>query len=246
MNRLLQLGVNEKGRDFVIGDIHGKHTQLMEGLERVDFDGNKDRLIAVGDLVDRGKENMKVLKLLFENWFYTVVGNHEHIMADGITASQTPYTGRNKRNFWVYDCGGTWFHTLWDFEIDELQNIYAPMIYDELPVGIEFIAENGKKVGVTHAGLPRAWTWSQFKKHLECVEDINDVAIQNALWTRSRFEKEGDSPDILGVDLLINGHTPSKEIKWVGNNVFIDLGAYNPDQLNPINVMDLLEEMDKT
>lgn len=243
MNRVLQLDVNKKGRDFVIGDIHGKYRQLMKGLERVGFDYDKDRLIAVGDLVDRGDQNMQCLKLVFENWFYTVIGNHEMMMADGVTEGLHSYTGRNLTVFWTSN-GGHWYYTIDDKETEILKDIYAPMIYNELPVGIELTAENGMKVAITHAGLPKGWGWNQTRKHLEDVKSIGDVVVQNCLWTRDRINNvAGMQYDILGCDLLINGHTPSRGHAWRGNNVFIDLGYHNPYQLIPINVADLLDEL---
>ncbi|MBL2109540.1 serine/threonine protein phosphatase, partial [Klebsiella pneumoniae] len=41
---------------WVVGDLHGCHTLLMNELERVSFDPLCDLLISVGDLIDRGAE----------------------------------------------------------------------------------------------------------------------------------------------------------------------------------------------
>ena len=45
---------NTKGRDFVVGDIHGELEMLKSELVKVGFDHSKDRLFSVGDMVDRG------------------------------------------------------------------------------------------------------------------------------------------------------------------------------------------------
>ena len=50
MNRFLKLGVNKHGKDFIIGDIHGKYTPLMEAMEHANFNKETDRLFSVGDL----------------------------------------------------------------------------------------------------------------------------------------------------------------------------------------------------
>ena len=63
MNRMMQLGVNLLGKDYVIGDIHGAYDELMYGLGRVEFNPDKDRLIAVGDLIDRGKQKYAVPRI---------------------------------------------------------------------------------------------------------------------------------------------------------------------------------------
>ncbi len=42
---------------WVVGDLHGCYTNLMNKLDTIGFDNKKDLLISVGDLVDRGAEN---------------------------------------------------------------------------------------------------------------------------------------------------------------------------------------------
>ena len=53
---------NDSGRDFVVGDLHGCFAQLRAELEARHFDPQRDRLFAVGDLVDRGPQSDRVLE----------------------------------------------------------------------------------------------------------------------------------------------------------------------------------------
>ncbi|WP_156803421.1 metallophosphoesterase [Frateuria aurantia] len=46
-----------------MGEIHGCFSRLEAALALVGFDAGRDRLFAVGDLVDRGPESAEVL-----NW----------------------------------------------------------------------------------------------------------------------------------------------------------------------------------
>ncbi len=46
---------------WVVGDLHGCHTLLMNELERVRFDPLCDLLISVGDLIDRGRKTSNAL-----------------------------------------------------------------------------------------------------------------------------------------------------------------------------------------
>ena len=39
---------------YVIGDVHGNYNGLVESLQKMGWKENEDRLIFVGDLVDRG------------------------------------------------------------------------------------------------------------------------------------------------------------------------------------------------
>ncbi|MDD2040105.1 hypothetical protein NP572_25965 [Pseudomonas putida] len=75
MPHLLKIPRNQAGRDFVVGDIHFKTRELHKGLLALDFDKSVDRLIAVGDLIDRGSGMLEGLKLLGEPWFFTVKRN---------------------------------------------------------------------------------------------------------------------------------------------------------------------------
>lgn len=73
----LYLEQNIKGRDFLIGDIHGCLNELKAMLAHVNFNDN-DRLICTGDLVDRGPFNLETLDLFISQPnFYTVKGNHD-------------------------------------------------------------------------------------------------------------------------------------------------------------------------
>ncbi|EHV10027.1 phosphatase 1 [Escherichia coli DEC4E] len=64
-----------------------------EKLETIGFDTKKDLLISVGDLVDRGTENVECLELITFPWFRAVRGNHEQMMIDGYQSVETSITG---------------------------------------------------------------------------------------------------------------------------------------------------------
>ena len=61
----------------MIGDLHGHRSLLEEQLDRFGFDPSCDRVLSVGDLIDRGPESLATLSLLEEPWFHAVLGNHE-------------------------------------------------------------------------------------------------------------------------------------------------------------------------
>jgi len=82
MTNVLRLAKNDHGRDFVVGDIHFKTIDLHKGLYALGFDREVDRVIAVGDLIDRNPGVLDGLKLLGEPWFYTIQGNHEWMLID--------------------------------------------------------------------------------------------------------------------------------------------------------------------
>lgn len=73
---------NSRGRDFVVGDLHGCMEEFSDLLRRIEFDGRNDRMFSVGDLVDRGPQSLEFLRLLNEPRFFCVLGNHEDMMVE--------------------------------------------------------------------------------------------------------------------------------------------------------------------
>jgi len=53
-----------KGKLYVVGDIHGCYDLLMSRLIEIGFNFENDLLVAVGDLVDRGIQNIECVNLI--------------------------------------------------------------------------------------------------------------------------------------------------------------------------------------
>jgi bis(5'-nucleosyl)-tetraphosphatase (symmetrical) len=69
---------------YVVGDLQGSLSPLRALLKSVKFNPVKDKLIAVGDLVNRGKESLETLRFCYQlgSSFQTVLGNHDlHLLA---------------------------------------------------------------------------------------------------------------------------------------------------------------------
>ncbi|MFE1635752.1 metallophosphoesterase, partial [Acinetobacter baumannii] len=73
-----------KGKLYAVGDIHGCYNLLMNRLKEIGFDFDNDLLVAVGDLVDRGTQNLECIELLSKPWFTSVRGNHEDLCIGGL------------------------------------------------------------------------------------------------------------------------------------------------------------------
>lgn len=140
MTYLKTLDANSVGRDFVVGDLHGALQLLDKALDHVNFDTTKDRLISVGDLIDRGPDSFKCLDLLHKPWFHSVMANHEELLLEGL---QNPHIYK----IWMYN-GGDWFHALSQQEKDEVLHVHVPKLR-ELPYIIT--VKGAKKFHVIHA-----------------------------------------------------------------------------------------------
>ncbi len=64
------------GRLIAIGDIHGCHAEFAELLDRLSL-ARDDRIILLGDLINRGPDSLKVLDLARNTKALALLGNHE-------------------------------------------------------------------------------------------------------------------------------------------------------------------------
>ena len=70
--------------DSVVGDLQGCLDPLLMLLDRVQFEPTTDRLIAAGDLINRGPQSLETLRFCMDlgSAFKTVLGNHDlHLLA---------------------------------------------------------------------------------------------------------------------------------------------------------------------
>lgn len=194
---------NEKGRDFIVGDIHGCFTKLTQELIAIGFNCDNDRLFSVGDLVDRGSESELALDWLEKPWFNAVLGNHEQM---AIMHQQ----GKINNNIYAAN-GGAWFISKTEHE----KAVFA-QVFNDLPMAIEIETDSGL-VGIIHAECP----YNDWLKLRENISNITEYAIDMALWNRGKIESR-NTDEIKNIDKLFVGHTPLKQPVRLGNVHYID------------------------
>jgi len=74
-------------KTYIIGDVHGCLEMLKRLLDKIDWNPANDRLIFLGDYIDRGKNSKGVLDLLLEiskssSLVQFLIGNHENIFLE--------------------------------------------------------------------------------------------------------------------------------------------------------------------
>lgn len=210
---------NTKGRDFIVGDVHGHLQLLQDELNKVDFDEKADRLFSVGDLVDRGPQSLETLQLVYEPWFHMVCGNHEEMMLLVVLARQTPM-------HW-YSNGGGW--------ADSVEPKVLNPICEYLDANITLAITIGdNEIGICHAEPPYDWKEVQIDakydvklNRLACDLELAD----RMLWNRSVLYNKNVVPPIKNIGKTYHGHTPIPEAKTIANMRFIDTGAFYTKKL---------------
>lgn len=207
-------------RVFVVGDIHGEYDLLQHELLNANFNYEKDLLVSVGDLIDRGKSNIECLQLIREPWFESVLGNHEDMMINAVLHNASNYI-----DAWVKN-GGIWYYSL-DAEDKLLVDSLAKYADENVPHIIE-LSLNGKTIVVCHADYP--------SKHYSPNKAMD---VMGLIWSRERMNQlnaDIDNGGIDGADLFVFGHTVVHRVTQHHNCVWIDTGAVYGGELTMLSL----------
>ena len=210
-HRLVRYPVNERGRDYAVGDIHGAFSALRAGLDQIGFDPACDRLFSVGDLVDRGPESLAVLEWLDQPWFHAIMGNHE--MLAWRAAMDDPFPGVD--HAWH---GGSWLASL-----DQSDQLAIADRLRSLPVVMEVETTEGL-VGLIHADCPYD-DWDELRgENWDALDDL-DPSMKVSLWSSMRYAQQYTTP-VRNVRAVVHGHTTIPAMAVLGNVYFIDTGGW--------------------
>lgn len=224
-----KLKKNTTGTDYFVGDIHGCYEQLMEVLGKIEFNPDVDRLISVGDLINRGPDSVKCLNLLKEPWFHAVSGNHEDMM---IKSYRCEWPTHN-----YIQNGGKWFFHL-PYEEQEQLVLLADT---KMSLAIE-VETNIGIIGVIHANAPDDW---QNYHRLNNDEDFfDDNLVEDTLWGRARIYG-GQDGRVNSIDYVVVGHTPVEDVTVLDNIVYIDTGAVYDGSLTILSVNEVANYVGK-
>lgn len=220
--KLKKLKGNRFGKDYIVGDIHGCYNTLISLLNKADFNPDQDRLISVGDLIDRGPDSPKCLSLLNEPYFYAVKGNHETMYCQMVYGDHTWF---NLDQYWDARNGGDWSMDWFNSQSVDLK-YWADRLF-KLPYVIEVGGiSNVAPFWVVHAEL-----WSRDKPLVpQNLGEFLDTATTNDLsvlqWSR-QLAKNGRLPySNFFPGPIYCGHTPVVKAPYtLCGHVNIDGGA---------------------
>ena len=204
------------GRIFAIGDIHGCLDRITSLLEKLPVEHERDKIVFLGDYIDRGPQSRGVLDLMtglreqHPSSLVFLKGNHEAMFLDYLTG------GPLERSFLKF--GG--METLKSYHIEDLRSD-IPKKHLEFLNGLDtmFVTE---QYCFVHAGL---------KPGIPLENQVED----DILWIRFEFIKS----DYDWGRRVIFGHTPFDTPLIEKNKIGIDTGAVYGGRLTCLVLPDI-------
>jgi len=201
--------MTEDSKTFIIGDIHGCLDMLKRLVEKIKWDPAKDKLIFVGDYIDRGPDPKGVvdyiLSLMAESsGIQCLIGNHEVIFLDYIK-------GKDRKLFLMN--GGMNTLESYAFHLVDTEDELLPPSHKEFFASLKYTIALDDYY-VVHAG---------FRPKVPLEEQDPDDLV----WIRDPFIY---STYDFGKRVIF-GHTPFYEPLIMKNKVGIDTGAVYGNRL---------------
>jgi predicted phosphodiesterase len=190
------------GRLIAVGDIHGCHNEFSELLDQLELTGG-DRLVLLGDLVNRGPDSRKVIDLARGANATSLLGNHELRLLKFRKTGDRKYM--KEHDLETYDA----------LRPEDWDYIAAmPLTFEEPELNTVFV----------HGGFLPGEPWQ--KQPAEVVTRIQVVDSDG------RPAKRADAPDAPswadlwgGPPFVVYGHTPRPEVYRLKWSVGIDTGC---------------------
>ena len=214
---------NENGKDYVTGDIHGSMDLLFKSLDAIGFNYEKDRLFAVGDLVNRGHQSFEMVLLAADmDWFYPTLGNHELMVILNYLYDYYSEELVKRKGDWYLNSNRNFQKGIYD-------------ILSTFPVAIE-LTYPSHKIGLIHAEVPKN-DWASLDKP---IKTFTSKILDEGLWSRDKYQRINNDY-VKGVDYVFVGHTPVKKPIMLENVCYIDTGACYTEYMHIIDIEKFLK-----
>jgi serine/threonine protein phosphatase 1 len=193
----------DAGKTFVIGDVHGCLDMLKGLIEKIEWNPSKDRLIFIGDYIDRGRDSRGVVDFVLElkansPHVQCLIGNHEQMFLDYLSDID-PQT-------FILNGG---LSTLRSYK-EVRRSRKDPLIPSS---HLDFFSSLLPMIELEHYYIVHAG----FRPHIT-IEDQN---LTDMIWIRDGFIYS----DYDFGRVVIFGHTPFSNPMIMKNKIGIDTGA---------------------
>jgi len=198
------------GRTIVIGDVHGCADELGDLLAKLRVN-SQDRLIQVGDLVNRGPDSARCVQIAQENGFELVLGNHELRLLNGVKTGDHSLLKS-------YDCAtlAKLDDTDWAYLEQAARYLYLP-VYNAVVVHGGFLPDRPWREQTLRM-MTRIQVVTAGGLAAKRSEAPNAPAWASE-WAKSWREGDRSRP------FVVYGHTPRPEIFFRTGSIGIDTGC---------------------
>lgn len=178
-------------KTFVIGDIHARPELLDQLIRDVPWDIKSDKIVLLGDLIDRGPDAKavveRVMEMVEENPNMIVIrGNHEQMLLDCLDYQDLQWLIPENGGIKTITSYGLDLH-----ELEDISDIRIPEDHEEFLRSLPFFHEDEQAIYV-HAGLVPG-------------EHPSETDPDVLLWTRDMDFYKGYEGK-----LCFFGHTPTQ------------------------------------
>jgi serine/threonine protein phosphatase 1 len=204
----------ERERTFIVGDIHGCLGMLKRLMETIDWRPEKDRLIFLGDYIDRGEDSRGVVDFILElletsSLIRCVKGNHEDIFLDFLNGGEFEIFLLN---------GGVTTMQSYQMEVRKDARRIIPQDHMAFFKGLHLWVEL-EDYYLIHAGLRPG-------------VDLQNQSQEDLLWIREPFLYSNYD---FGKRVIF-GHTPFYEPLVMENKIGLDTGAVYGNKLTCLEI----------
>lgn len=190
------------GRLIAVGDIHGCADEFEELLDRVDLRPS-DRLVLLGDLVNRGPDSARVIQFARKHAAAALLGNHELRLLNFRKTDDPTHLKRTDRATLAQLDDKAW---------DYLARM--PLTYEDEDLGVVLV----------HGGFLPGQPWR--KQVARVVTRIQVVDEDGEPRKRSEAPGAPHWSDLWrGPPFVIYGHTPRDEVARTKWTIGLDTGC---------------------
>ncbi|MEE4247993.1 MAG: metallophosphoesterase [Kangiellaceae bacterium] len=189
-------------RTIVIGDVHGCADEFEELLKALELKSN-DRILQVGDLVNRGPDSKRVIALARAFKIEAILGNHELRLLRAI--------GQEKPGM------------LKDYDYPTIEQL-SRKDWDYLEKLPKYIYEPTLNTVIVHGGFLPNTPWEKQSK-----DTVTSIQVISA---KGKAAKRSDEPDApfwadtwCGEPFVVYGHTPRPNTYERPGSIGIDTGC---------------------
>ena len=186
---------------YVMSDLHGCYEEYLKALDLISF-SSEDTLYVLGDVVDRGKEPIRLLQdMMARDNVYPLIGNHEYMAMKVLAKLCVEITEDNVEDHLTVEDMEAYYHWMQDGGNVTLEQFKA-LSYEEKMDILDYLDEfalyeeievNGRDYLLVHAGL------EPFEKN----KSLDDYGLQ-MIFKRCNYDQQ-----YFDDTYVITGHTPT-------------------------------------